>query len=298
MTIWQKFNELRGIRPSKEAIYRIMSMVVLGLFCAYFFSESMGNMYRAWQVPQGYDHGPLVALIWLAGVIVLTWRTAGTGSPVLTLRSAVTVFFAIVLIAFLSKLAEKFSVETVQYITITAFLLISVWYLYRPEDKAKFLLLSVILISGVPIWDVSIMVLQPLVILVTQAVLTSLRIPALFSDSLVMLPSGTFEIAEGCAGLRYLLAALAFSATYAFLYIANNKNRILFIAATCLLSILSNLIRVISIIWIGYATEMESSLVQDHYFYGWVIFSLVLIPSLWLSLKIRDSEFQTEVACS
>lgn len=271
-------------------------MIVFGVFFTYYFSESMGNIFRAWQAPQGYDHGPLVALIWISGVIYLTWRTAGTRSAVITKRSAATVFLAIVLICFLSKVAEKFSVETAQYITITAFLLIAVWFLYRPEDTSKYFLLSVILISGVPIWSFSILILQPLAIIVTDAVLTALRIPVLFSNSIVILPYGKFEIAEGCAGLRFLLAALAFSATYAYLYIDNNRNRLLFIVATCLLTILFNIIRIISIIWVGYKTEMQSVLVQNHYSYGWFIFCLALIPSLWFGLKIRDSELQNEVA--
>jgi exosortase len=275
---------------------RLLSMVAFGLFFSYFFSVSMGNMYRAWQLPQGYDHGPLVALLWLLGVLVLTRRTVGAATPVFTKRSAATVFFAIVLIGFFSKVAEKFSVETVQYFAVTAFLLISVWYLYRPKDTSRFILLSVILISGVPIWDIAILVLQPLTIGVSDAVLTALKVPVLFSGSLVMLPSGTFEIAEGCAGLRFLLAALAFSASYAFLYIKGNRNRFLFIAATCLLSVVSNLFRVVSIIWMGYYTEIQSSLVRDHYSYGWIIFCVALIPSLWLGFKIRDSELQNEAA--
>ena len=277
---------------------RLLSMVAFGLFFSNFFSVPMVNMYRAWQLPQGYDHGPLVALLWLLGVMVLTRRTVGAATPVFTKRSAVTVFLAIALIGFLSKVAEKFSVETAQYMSVTAFLLISVWYLYRPKDNSKFLLLSIILVSGVPMWDFSILILQPLVISVSDAVLTALQIPVLFSGSLVMLPSGTFEIAEGCAGLRYLLAALAFSASYAFLYIESNRNRFLFITATCLLSIVANLVRVVSIIWIGHSTEMQSSLVQNHNSYGWIIFSMALIPILWLGFKIRDSEFRNEAACS
>ena len=94
-----------------------------------------------------------------------------------------------------------------------------------------------------------------------------------------------------------MISALAFSASYSFLYIEDNRNRYLFIAATCLLSVISNLFRVVSIIWIGYSTEMQSSLVNDHYSYGWIIFGLALIPSFWLGLRIRDSESQSEAAC-
>ena len=47
------------------------------------------------------------------------------------------------------------------------------------------------------------------------------------------------------------------------------------------LSIVANWIRILAIITVGNATQMDHWIVDGHLFFGWLLFSGMLIPYFW-----------------
>src|SRR5690606_8194014 len=50
-------------------------------------------------------------------------------------------------------------------------------------------------------------------------------------------------------------------------------------------------IRIFILILVGYHTEMESSLMEDHETFGWIVFALICFPAIYFApvIKVRSS---------
>ncbi len=107
---------------------------------------------------------------------------------------------------------------------------------------------------------------------------------------------GTFEVAHGCSGLRYLLVGgQALVLIYGELYLSRLRSRItLFCLGGVAFALLANWIRVFVIIYMGgYETNMQSGLIEDHENFGWWVFAGTLVPPLYFlarQLEKRDDQ--------
>ena len=66
----------------------------------------------------------------------------------------------------------------------------------------------------------------------TRHGLDILGIPAYIDGYVIEIPQGTFFVAEACAGLRFLIASIAFGVLYALLIYRSPVRRMVFIAAS------------------------------------------------------------------
>jgi exosortase len=129
------------------------------------------------------------------------------------------------------------------------------------------------LIFALPVWDHFIPALQWLTIHVVRVALRATGIPSYFSVDLVQIPAGVFEIQGGCSGLHYLIVGLAVAALLGQLRRDSLRTRIRWLVVAGALSMLSNWVRVYTIILAGHLSHMQSYLVRvSHYSYGWLVF--------------------------
>ncbi len=145
---------------------------------------------------------------------------------------------------------------------------------------------------AIPAWDLINGVLLAGTVSVVDGILDLLRVPAFIQGNNVQIPSGAFEIAGGCSGLHFFIVTLAIGALYGHLYYRRFSNKALLIGIAALFALLTNWLRVSTIIIAGHLTEMQSFLVKvDHYYFGWVLFGLMLIPFFYVarSLELRDA---------
>jgi EpsI family protein len=68
------------------------------------------------------------------------------------------------------------------------------------------------------------------------------------------------------------MAGLTLGAAYAVLFVPDGKTQTKIIGLAAGVSIVSNWLRVFGLVLIAYATDMRSSLMQDHVVYGWLMF--------------------------
>jgi exosortase len=99
-----------------------------------------------------------------------------------------------------------------------------------------------------------------------------------FSDRFTIeTPAGIFFVAEACAGLRFLIAAIAFGVFYAILNYTSPVRRAGFIAASVVVPIVANGFRALGIVVLGQILGSAEAAAADHIIYGWVFFSLVML---------------------
>lgn len=257
---------------------------------AYFFQESIVSLQHTWRSYDNYEHGFVIVGIWLAalGMNKSRGEIAYVKPP-----SKVSIIFtisALAIVSFLNKVGATFEIEIVQYATTFAFAVAGALLITRPASLFKFMVLAIFLASGMPLWDFAIGILQALTIRVTESILRLMNVPVLFTGDIVDLPYGRFIIAEGCAGLKFFLCALAISTLYVFLFIDNRRRGAVFIIVACVFAVVANWFRVAGVVLIGHATAMQSDLMQNHYMYGWIVFVIFLMPTFWIGHKLQQMD--------
>lgn len=118
--------------------------------------------------------------------------------------------------------------------------------------------------------------------------LSLLNIPAYITGYTIEIPQGVFYIAEACAGLRFLIASIAFGALYALLMYRSSWRRAAFIVASLIVPIIANGLRAVGIVSLGYLLGSAKAAATDHILYGWIFFSLVILLLIALGLPFRE----------
>jgi exosortase len=150
--------------------------------------------------------------------------------------------------------------------------------------------LAAIFVLALPLWEVLVVMLQSMTVRVNQLLVTTFGITATLERNLIHFPFGTIEVAQSCAGLGFLTSALSISVIYAHYFQRSLKARLLTVSISVVLALISNWIRVFGLVVIGYRTKMQSPLMADHGFYGWIIFSCVMVVFFTLATHVDQWE--------
>ena len=127
--------------------------------------------------------------------------------------------------------------------------------------------------------------------LTLEMILIGLRIAGIphHADGLVIeIPAGTFLVAEACAGLRFLIAALAFGALYALVMFRDPWRRVLVLALAVIVPLIANGFRAFGIVLMGHIMGSAEAAAADHVIYGWGFFSLVIVLLILAGLPFRQ----------
>ena len=115
-----------------------------------------------------------------------------------------------------------------------------------------------------------------------------LGIPNYSDKFIIETPAGTFFVAEACAGLRFLIAAIAFGVFYALLSYVSPGRRLGFIAASIIVPIVANGFRALGIVVLGQVLGSAEAAAADHIIYGWVFFSAVMLLLIAVGQLFRE----------
>jgi exosortase A len=109
------------------------------------------------------------------------------------------------------------------------------------------------------------------------------------SDGLIIeIPAGRFYVAEACAGLRFLIASIAFGALYAVLMYRSPGRRVAFLVASVVIPIAANGLRALGIVLLGHVLGSAQAAAADHLLYGWIFFSIVILLLILAGLPFRE----------
>jgi EpsI family protein len=110
-----------------------------------------------------------------------------------------------------------------------------------------------------------------------------------FNDGyFIDIPEGRFEIAEACAGLRFLIAASVFSWLFAVLMYRSWLRRGFYIALAIAAAIVANGMRALGIIFLAHVLDNVTAATADHILYGWLFFSLVIALLVGIGMLLTE----------
>jgi exosortase A len=118
--------------------------------------------------------------------------------------------------------------------------------------------------------------------------LNLLGIPNYSDGYTIEIAQGVFYVAEACAGLRFLIASVAFGALYSLLMYRSPTRRLIFMGVSIVVPIIANGLRALGIVVLGRILGSAEAAGADHIIYGWVFFSCVILILIVLGLPFRE----------
>lgn len=232
-----------------------------------------------------YTHGYLIALIsaWLL------WRAKPIAAEV-SVQPDLRMLPVLAVLSFLWLLAYRSGIEIGHQMLLPLLAWAAVYAALGREVALRCGFAFMYLYFAVPVWDLGNDILQTVTVWAVRIVLQIGSIPAYVVGNFVHIPVGTFEIAGGCSGLHFFIVALAIAALYGELHHDTWRVRALTIALATVLAVVTNWIRVSSIIIAGYLTDMQHYLVSvSHYYYGWAVFAVAMIVFFLIVRRLPSS---------
>ncbi|GAA5218544.1 exosortase [Corallincola platygyrae] len=259
------------METAKKIPWNVIVPPMLVVLVGWLYWSTMGTLWqRWWEFDESYGHGLL-----LMGVI-LWWchdqRVVFRSLPLSPLLIGVVPLLISVGLWWVAAATDILVVQQVllPWIWWSAVLLVA-----GPHIAKQCFFPALLFCFAVPIWDHINDYLIDLTVVVTTSLLSLHSMPVLIQGNEIHLPSGIITVADGCSGLRYLIIGMAFSLLSGQLFFKSWRWRLSLLGLGLFLGLFTNWLRVYSLIIIGYVTEMQSGLLEDHELYGFVLFGII-----------------------
>jgi exosortase A len=267
---------------SHVAAVRAVLVVLLAALVVLLFRDSFASMASLWEL-SSYQHAWIVApmsllLLWMGRAEFASRQLQGSWAGVA----------ALAVLAFVWLGAQAAAVQAIEHLAIVsmipAFVLAVLgWPAFR---AVAFPVLF--LYAAVPVGEEITPFLMEATADTSERLLRLLGVPVLRQGMFFMLPGGSFEVAEICAGLRYLVAGTVTALLFAYLNFNGWRKRILFTLFAAVSFVFANGLRAFITMLVASATNGRLLGGTDHVYFGMVLFAALLLVLLWFGRKISD----------
>jgi EpsI family protein len=259
-------------------------MLLLAALVAVLYWPSVAALLRVWGSDRGtYSQGYLIAAVSVWMLVMRGRETAARLQPGLAMLPAVLG------LGFLWLICARAGIQTAEALLLPLILWVAIRAAFGAQVARDSIFPCAFLVLAIPVWDA---LSDPLQAVTTQAaarILWLARVPTAVTGNFIHINAGTFEVASGCSGLGMLLVGLATAGLYGEMQRQPASRRLGLFALAALLSVLANWIRVAGIVYAGYLNGMNTSLVRDHYGFGWVVFAIMLIAFFPLARRLASA---------
>ncbi len=255
------------------------SLLVLGAV----FWSSYSDIVSIWWRSETYAHGFLILPI----VAYLIWEKRAElarVSPQPAPRATLLMVFP----ALLWLLGYAAQLAVVEQLAVVTMLPVFVWVIFGNDVVRKIMFPLAYLFFAVPVGDFLVLPLQDITAVFSVWALQLTGIPVYWEGLFFHIPSGSFEVAEACSGIRYLIASLALGTLYAYLNYTSLKRRLIFIVMAAIVPIIANGIRAYGIVMIAHLSDYSLAVGVDHIIYGWIFFGVVIFLLFWVGSFFRE----------
>ncbi len=140
---------------------------------------------------------------------------------------------------------------------------------------------------AIPVWDYLNDPLLDMSSFVVGEMVHMVGIPAVIKGNSIFIPYGHILIADGCSGLRYFVIALTMGYLIGYLNKYSERQMCVVLAVAAIIGLITNWVRIFILILIGYETEMQSSLMSDHEYFGWALFAVICLPAIYFAPVVK-----------
>ncbi len=258
----------------------VLAASVIGILAV--FRETTWSVLLMWRTTT-YSHGFLILPI----CFYLVWtgrRRIGAVQPVPNP-------WALGLLAPLGLawlLADLGAVPVAKQVALVGMLPAMVWVLLGTCVTRRMMFPLAFLFFAVPIGETLVPPLQGFTAFFAVKLPDLAGVPVVLEGRIISVPSGTWEVAQACTGLRYLISSVALGCLYSYLVYAGWGRRLGFLLASIVTPILANGVRVFGIILSGHLASQRLAVRGDHLVSGWTFFALVMFLLFTLGWRWRE----------
>ncbi|NWG70920.1 MAG: exosortase [Parvularculaceae bacterium] len=262
------------------------------------FMPTVETMVRTWATAGAYHHGFLIAPL----VLWLIWREerevrgdeARRSSPIRPAPDAAAncnrgALAAVAVSCALWLAGRALSANIIEQIAFVSLLIAGAVLAFGPGwAKARAFPLAMLYFM-VPFGTSLAPTLQAAAAGVVTSCLDFAGVETARDGLILSTATGRFEIAEGCAGLNFLLASLIIASVYGALSLRGWKKRLVLVAALGALAVLANFLRIFLVIALTEWSGGRIELAADHLLFGWALYGVLLVPALLAARRFADA---------
>ena len=274
----------RAMIHNRQSTY--FAVFLFTLACLFlFFRESWISMAHVWWNNETFSHGLLILPIsaWLV------WRNRQVISNT-DLEPSLLGLVGLVIGAFGWLLGSLADVHVVQHLGVVTMLVASIPMVFGIALTKSFAFPVAFLFFMVPAGDFLVPMLMQHTADVTIFALQFSGIPVFRENMHFTLPTGRWSVVEACSGLRYVIAALVLAFMFAYLNYRSWTKKTLFIFLCLVVAIVANWARAYMVVLVGHFSSMKYGTGNDHIYYGWFFFGIVMFVIFWIGMRWRDED--------
>jgi exosortase A len=255
------------------------------------FQYEVLNAVESWWVYPTYTHCFLVIpislwLIWEKREELRRETPSVTTSGLLAIPFLLAFWFA----------ANIATINEARQIALVGIMQVAILTTLGARVYRKVLFPSLYLFALVPVGQYLVPPMQLIATWFADTGLTLLGIAHYTEGTLIQLETGLFEVAEACAGLRFLIATVALGVLFAHLTYRSWWKIAAFLVACVVVPLVGNGLRCLGIIVLAYLTNNEVAVGADHLVYGWFFNMAILLFLFWAGLRFRDPQEDRAIA--
>jgi exosortase len=237
-----------------------------------------------WSEDRQYEHGPLLVVVMLA--LLFRDRSVLLSAA----RAGIARILPLILASIAWWVAYSWHVVSAQQCAAVLVGLAMFWAVGGEAGLTRALVPIGLLVLGSEIWEHAAPLLRAMAVMVARVLVSAIGIPVHVDGTMIEVPAGRFEVQGGCSGIKFALVAAALAVFYGHVQKLGLANRLKVLAALVFVALCANWIRIAAIIIIGEYTQLQSSIVRDHYWFSWTLFAVALIPMLAILRRYDAAE--------
>ncbi len=270
-------------------IHIIQFVLLIAALCAAQWS-TLTNLIEIWYHTTTYNHGFIVA----PASAYLVWRRRAELADAMP-ENAYSALLPLLGFCVFGLIGELSGVNLARHIGFVGALMCLIPLCFGWAVARRFVFPILFLGFMVPVGDFLIAPLQVLTADVSVWMIQMTGVPVYREGLMIELSSGLWEVAEACAGVRFLIANIFIATVFAYLSYDKAWKWVLFAILAIAIPVGANCIRAYGIMMLAHFTDNALAVGVDHLVYGWVFFSFVMLLMLWVGAKFADRQLTDPV---
>jgi exosortase A len=264
-----------------------MTLFAALLVMGYFYFATALSLTTVWTESSDFSHGWLIVpisawLIWMKRVVWMSSEPEPSSWGI-----------ALVLIfGFAWLLGDIARVSVVRQLGLLGFLPSLVLLVFGVRFARTNLFALGFLFFGVPAGEALNPILMKYTADATIWALQKTGVPVFREGLNFVMPTGSWSVVDACSGLRYLISAIVLGSLFGYLNYSGLLKKCLFVLICAVLSVVANWARAYSVVMVGHLSNMRFGTGDDHVWYGWVFFGVLMTLIFWMGAKYGDKGVQ------
>jgi exosortase A len=249
------------------------------------FPYEVANAVVVWWFYPAYSHCYLIIPIsaWLV------WRKRAELAPLMPIVAPKALFiFPFLILVWLGGVFA--TINEVRQFSVVAMIVAAIATILGPKVFRVVLFPALYLFFLVPFGQYFIPPMQEVTTLFTDVALNLIGVPHFTEGTIIELPNGRFEIADACAGLRFLTAAIALGVLFVQITYTKWWKSAAFLGGCVIVPLIANGLRCAGTMALAYWTNDFQTVADNHITAGFIFNTIIILAMFWVASMFRDPE--------